>query len=201
MADKKKFATVNWLNMDTDAFLLMSSGQMAVNALASAEMAIDHAKNVLKAKSKGKKVSAEDADITEDVLKHLKEIKKSAEVKADNIATMFFVRYISTEDVINGEIFHFDMVEFLKKIGVLSDGEIDKKVTNKVTAIRDLVVDRKKDYNWKREKTDYKISKKEAKAIKNTKIELLLAIIMASIESGAIEYSEGGLAFVDFSKK
>lgn len=188
----KTYASVNWSNMDTEAFKLLSNVQLSVNTLAQAERQLKAAKEELKGQSK--------EDIR-DKTKTERDHKKSCFDRATTLATMFVTRYISTEDVITGDIYHFDMVEFLKNIGVLSDGEVDKKVIDKIESIKNLVVDRYKVDVVKRRSGKSRLSGGDVKEIKNTPIELVLAIIMAAVTSKAIEYSVGGLAFVDFSKK
>ena len=189
---KKTFATVNWSNMNADAFNLLSSFQLSVNALALAEKDLKRAKEDLKGSSKE---TIREMTTTE------RNAKKSAKERADGLAIAFVSRYISTVDVVSGELYKFDMVEFLKNIGVLSDGDIDNKVIKRIESIRDLVVDREKSTVTRRKNCTNYLTLAEYKEVKNTPIELVLSIVLCALNSGAIEYSEGGLAFKDFSKK
>lgn len=188
----KTYATVNWSNMNTDAFNLMSNCQLATNVLASTEVALKNAKDLYKGESKER---------MKELTSKERNDRKSAKERADGLAIAFITRYISTADVLGGELYKFDMVEFLKNIGVLSDGEIDKKSLDKIENIRNLVVDRTKwDVAKRKNGTNYLTIPTDPKEIKNTPIELVLSIIFCALASGAIEYSEGGLAFKVFDK-
>lgn len=192
MADKKKFATVNFSNMNVDAFNMLSTFQASVTALALAEKALKDKNDTLKDKDKDTKKKLNEKE---------RLAKKNAIDRADTLATMFMTRYIGIDSVLKGDIYHFDVVDFLRNIEVLSDGEIDKKSLDKIKAICALTVDRKKQGIAERKKYSDKLSLPVPKDINNSPTELVLSIVMVCVESGAIEYSQGGLAFVDFSKK
>lgn len=189
MSTKKTFATVNWANMN-ESFDLLSTFQKSVNELALAEIALKKVKDANKGKSK------------EDLKKATENerlVKKNAFDRAEGFAIAFITRYISTTDVLSGHIYNFDMVDFLKNIGVLSEGEVDKKVLASIENCRALVVDRKKETVTRRKNCNNTLTLGEVKEVKNTPIELVLAIVFCAISSGAIEYSEGGLAFKKFN--
>lgn len=182
-------ATLNFANINRDALTMASNCQLAVNALAQSE-------KVLKA------VRDENKGVDKDTMRERTTVQRQA-VKADKerattMCTAFITRYVSVEDLTDGNIYHFDMVAFLQNIGVMTTGDDDKKVTKKVTAIRDMVVDRVRESVTRRKKGDDVLTIGEYKEVKNDVIELFCALALAMVDSGAIEYSGGGLARVDF---
>lgn len=195
MKNTKNFATVNFANMNADAFNMLSTFQMFVTELSLAETDFKKAKDKLKEEGVTNK-----KDIS---IKTEKErlAKKNAFDRANSQALTFIIRYISTADAVSGNLYKFDMADFLHNIGVLSEGEVDKKSLKKIEDIRALVVDRVKIGVTKRKNGTDKLTLGDTKEVKNTPIELVLAVVMACIDSGAIEYSKGGLAFVKFDKK
>lgn len=195
MKNTKNFATVNFANMNADAFNMLSTFQMFVTELSLTE------KDLKKVKDKLKEEGVTDKKDVSAKTEKERLAKKNAFDRANGQALTFIIRYISTADAVSGNLYKFDMSEFLHNIGVLSDGEIDKKSIKKIEDIRALVVDRVKVGITKRKNGTDKLTLGDVKEVKNTPIELVLAIVMACIDSGAIEYSKGGLAFVKFDKK
>lgn len=195
---KKTFATVNFALMNADAFGLLTTNQLAINARAVAFNAKKAATD--KAREKAIKEGIDDKKARQEFVKKAT-AQESANYKAANercngLATAFIARYIGTNDCINGNLYNFDMKEFLTNIGVYTDGEDDKKALKRVNEIRELVVDRKDYTSAKLKNGETVLSGPVYKDIKNTPVELVAAIIYACVESGAIEFSEGGLSFV-----
>ena len=209
MADKKKtFATVNFGNMHVVPLNHLSTFQLKTNELIIKNKALDDAKKLATEKAIKENIADDQRK------KYIAEAIKNEKLERDNVkdkckalATAFIVRYISAEDALNGNLYNFDMKSFLTEIGVYTDGEDDKKAMKRVNEIRASVVDRKENkaskFNGKNadENGNAVLSDAVIKTIANSEIELVLAIIKACIESGAIEYSKGGLAFVNFDKK
>ena len=201
MATKKttttiKKATVNFANMDKNVLTMLSNCQLAINALAVAEQATD------KAKDKAKKAGKVGKDLT-NAISVEKTAEKNARERCATMCSAFIIRNMSTEDITdkNFDIYHINWQEFLKSIGVVSDGAIDKKATDKIEAIISLAVDRYRNTVDKRKRGEKEFSLSERKEVKNNPIDLVSAFILAATTSGAIECVGGGLAVKDFSKK
>ena len=187
-------ASLNFALMNNDALTMVSNCQLAINTLAADENVLQAVRDSLKASGivDKKEVNDRTADERANV--------RASKERADAMCTMFITRYIDVADAVAGEIYHFDVEAFLRNIGALSDGEVDKKVVKKVEAIRSTVVDRVKESVTRRKKGDDFLTAGERKEVKNTPIELVLAIIAAMLESGAIERVGGGLAVKKFDK-
>lgn len=193
MSKTKTLATLNFANMNDSVLEMLSNCQLAINELAVNE-------NTLKAvRESGKKAGLDKEGLKTYTEKERKAVKASKD-RATEMCEVFIIRNIDVADAVKCDLYHFDMVAFLKNIGALSDGEIDKKVINKVERIRNAVVDRTQYYVARRKKGEDKLSQADSKDIKNTPIELVLSIVFAVVNSGAIDYCGGGLAKVDFSK-
>lgn len=182
-------ATLNFANINRDALTMASNCQLAVNALAQSERALKAAREVNKGADK-ETMKALTVDERQAV--------KADKERATTMCTAFITRYVSVEDLTEGNIYHFDMVAFLQNIGVMTEGDDDKKVTKKVSAIRDMVVDRVRESVTRRKKGDDYLTMGETKEVKNDVIELFCALALAMVDSGAIEYSGGGLALKSF---
>lgn len=182
-------AALNFATINHDALTMASNCQLAVNALAQSEKALQAVRDAHK-----------DAD--KDTLKLLTERERkdvrNDKDRARTMCTAFITRYIAVDDLTAGEIYNFDMSAFLQNIGVLSAGDDDKKVTRKVERFRDLVVDRVRVSVARRKKGDDFLTLGEEKAVKNDIIDLFCAIAYAMVDSGAIEYSGGGLVVKSF---
>lgn len=187
-------ATLNFANINHEALTIVSNCQLAINVLAEAERELKNMREALKSNGETKE------EIKEHTAKERRDVTTAKE-RATTMCTSFITRYVSTEDFIAGEMYHFDMVSFLQNIGVLSDGEETAKTVKKVTAITSLVIDRYKTSVTRRKNGENALTFGETKEVKNTSIELVLAFIYAMVSSGAIEYSNGGLALVDFENK
>lgn len=182
-------STLNFANINKDALTMASNCQLAVNALAVNEKELQAVRDAHK-----------DAD--KETMKLLTESErqavKASKERAQTMCAAFITRYISIEDLTAGDMYHFDMRSFLLNIGVLTDGDDDKKIVKKVERLRDLVVDRVRVSVARRKKGDDVLTLGEEKAVKNNIIDLFCAIAYAMIDSGAIEYSGGGLVVKSF---
>ncbi len=184
-------ATLNFANINNDALTMASNCQLAVNALSISEKALQAVRDANKGLNKD-----DMKKVTEDERKAVKADKE----RAQTMCSAFISRYIAVEDLTAGDMYHFDMTAFLQNIGVMTAGDDDKKVSKKVQAIRDLVVDRVRESVTRRKKGDDFLTMAESKEVKNDIIELFCAIAYAMVSSGAIEYAGGGLALKKFDK-
>lgn len=184
-------ATLNFANINSDALATFNNCQLAVNALALAEKALKDKRDDL-----GDNLSKE--EVKQKTSKERDAVKACKE-RATIMCTTAIIRYVSTEDAIECNLYHFDMDKFLRNIGVLT-GDLDKKICDKISKYRNLVVNRVKYGICQRKKGSDKLTLAEDKEVKNSPIDLVLALIMAMVNSGAIEYSNGGIAVKDFAK-
>lgn len=184
-------AVLNFANMNNEAVTMFSTCQLAINDLASAENALTFANKQYADLSKEERKEA---------TKEERKEKQASKERATNLCIACITRYVSTEDYLNGEIYHFDVIEFLKNIGALTDGDDNKKCAKKVENFRNSVIDRYKVSVTRRKNGDNFLTAGERKEVKNNPIDLILALISAMVESGAVEYSAGGLKIVDFNK-
>lgn len=198
----KTFATVNFANMIAPAMGLLSTFQLSVNTLAACENAEKIARDAAKVKA-----IKEGLDDKKAIAKFVSnecdnEIvrTKNAKERCNDLATAFIARYIGTEDCLAANLYNFDMKEFLLNIGVYTDGDDDKKSLKRVNDIRAAVVDRKDFTSAKRKRGERFLTPASYKEIKNTPIELCMGIVYACVDSGAIEFSEGGLSFKNFGE-
>lgn len=191
-----KKATVNFANMDAKVLIMLSNCQYAITALSELEKATDAAK----AAAKKKGLSGQDL---KDAIKDERKTELEARSRATDLCDAFIFRNMSIDDITNKDFdaYHLDWQGFLKNIGVISDGELDKKATNKFESIVNKAVDRYKMTAAGRKRGTNVFTDAERKDVKNTKIDLVSAFVAACVDSKAIEYSGGGLAKVDFSKK
>lgn len=187
-------ATLNFANINTDALTTISNCQLAINALAQYERELKKVREECKTSNLSKEETKEETATQ-------RRNVASAKERATTMCTAFITRYVSTEDFIAGEMYHFDMVKFLQNIGVLSDGEETAKTAKKVSNITRLVIDRYKTTVTRRKNGENSLTFGETKEVKNTSIELVLAFIYAMVSSGAIEYCAGGLAKIEFENK
>lgn len=186
-------AIINFATINKDALEMVSNCQLAVNALAQDEQALKKERERLKDAGKN-------ADEIKDLTINERQAVKASKERAQGMCEVFIIRNISTEDAVAGDIYHFDFEAFLRNIGVLTGDEVDKKALKKLEIFRDMVVDRTQYYVARRKKGEDKLTARESKDIKNNPIELVLGIVSAMVNSGAIEYCGGGLAVKEFNK-
>lgn len=188
-------ASLNFANMNVNVRTMLSNCQLSITALAEAERALKQASEA--AKKAGKGGEALKQATTEE-----RALKKEAKDRATTMCEAFIIRHMSVEDITKDiDLYHFDMVAFLQNIGVISEGDVDKKIITRVTAITNTVIDRKREVLAGRKSGEDKYSAGEVKEVKNNAIDLVAAFIYAAVDSGAMEYCGGGIAVKDFSKK
>lgn len=189
-------ATVNFSNMFDNVLSQLSNCQLHISELSALERVTD------KAKEKAKKAGKTGKDLQKAIATERKN-EKDAKERTTQACNAFIIRNVTTEDIASKEfdVYHIDWDGFLKNIGVVSDGEMDKKATAKTKAIVAKAVDRYKDTVARRKRGEDRFSDSETKEVKNNVIDLVSAFIYACVDSGAIEHVGGGLAKVDFSEK
>ncbi len=196
----KTFATVNFANMNADAFGLLSNIQLAINETAAAFNAKKTATTAAKLKAAKQDITDKKAindfvnkECAKEIFEH-----KAAKERRDAMSIAFIMRYIGTDDCIHGNMYNFDMQAFLTNIGVYTDGEESKKAMQRIEDLRAMVINRKDFTSAKLKNGETVLSDAAYKDIKNSPTELCAAFIKACIESKAIEYSKGGLSFKSF---
>lgn len=191
-----KKASVNFANMDTNVLTMLSNCQLAINELAALEVETD------RVRTEGKKAGLAGDDLKKYVEADRK-IEKAARDRATTACEVFIIRNMTTADVTSKDfdMYHLDWTGFLRDIGVISAGEVDKKVQDRVKTVMYSAVDRYNDSCAKRKRGERYFTASERKAVKNNVIDLVAAFIAVCIESKAIEPCGGGLAVVDFENK
>ncbi len=200
---KKTYATVNFSDMYSEPFNLLSSLQLALNERAELH------KKYKNMQAAGLEKAIKEGYVGDERKKKVanfcateKAQWQASKERCNGMANVFIIRYVSTEDALHGNVFKFDVKTFLTNIGVYKDGEDDKKALKRVTAIRDSVVGRTENKSSKfkdgyvDENGNAVLVPASSKELKDSMLEVAMAIIAACIDSKAIEYSKGGLAFV-----
>lgn len=189
-------ATVNFSNMNDNILKALSNCQLHITELSVLEKATDAAKD------KAKKAGKAGKDLQKAIEKERK-AEKDAKERATMACNAFIIRNVTTEDIARKDFdpYHIQWDGFLKNIGVVSDGELDKKATEKIKAIVNKAVDRYKTTAAGRKRGNDRFTDATRKDVKNNIIDLVAAFIYACVDSKAIEYCGGGLAKVDFSEK
>ena len=131
-------ATINFATVNKDAITMLSTFQLAVHDLAYNENMLKARRDVLKADGVTDKKA-----MNEQTEPERKAVARSKE-RANTLATGFVLRYVSTEDAIAGDIYHFNIEAFLRNTGILTGDDVDKKALKKIEDVRNLVVDRYK---------------------------------------------------------
>lgn len=179
-------ATLNYANISTEALEAINRAGLAISALAERERDTATLKKALEAdysKLTAPEVSRKDYLKDSPALKETRKAESAAREKATALCTAILVKYqplsVSTGDMYTD----FDVDSFLKSIGVLTEGDkstkIDRKIDKLIASVCNRVLVRRK-------KGENKLTIKE---YKNSAIDLLLAIILAIVESGAVEYN------------
>lgn len=201
----KKTVSIDFSKVNGEVVEMINGCLINIQKLALAERDLKDAKDALPEYLKGKLTNDADKRARRDALARETSAKASARERCNNSCVGFMMRYISTVDVISGDIYHFDVSGFLRNIGVMNgEGTLEdakKGQVKKVEAFRDMVVDRYVNGITKRKAGDEMFTTKEGKTLRNNPDEIVLALAYAFVDSGCFEWDKYQLIPVDFSAK
>lgn len=192
----KTISTLNFSNMDS-AFL------ETINACLDSIYKLSIAEQDLKKRNEGLEKDGIPRADWKNHNERERLAKSQAKSRAETLCLMTISRYIDTADFVGGDIFTFSMEGFLSNIGVLEGcaDDLKKSAVKKISAFRSEVVNRKRTTVTRRKNGENKLTYSETKEVKNTAIELILALCDGFASTGALEYSKGHLVKVDFTDK
>ena len=194
---KKTSATVglNFSNMSEEAFDSFRMAQELFSKKALAENEYTKARKELVSQG------ITDKKVLNSMLQRERNARTEARNKAESYSSAIISRYMDTSDFVSGDTFHFDVIPFLRNIGVLS-GELDdlkKSQVKKVETLRNAVLDRIINSPARMKSGSAFVTQDDARALANTHREIVGALILAFVESKCFDFDRGSLVRVDFS--
>ena len=187
MSTKKNNAAVlNFANINTEALQAINTAILATGTYSQKFNEAKKLRSELSATLTGTELKENAA------LKQANKAASEAKKRAESLSLSVLIKY-QPMTAIMGDIYtDFDVEYFLQGIGALSEGEMSAKTTEKVRKWTSLVINRTTcKYNPKQDKL-------VLKEVKNTSYEVIYAVAVAMIESGAIVRGTKGLEVKTF---